>query len=298
KALDAAAEIDAALQARSEALQTAGFAVQVTLRPGSPLTFYRPAAIDGPRHRLEPDGAGRWRLIGAEGVLTPAELHAALEAEPGRFATSALLRPILQDLWLPTAAYVSGPGELAYWAQMPPLYTVFGLDVPLVIPRARLQIADETTHRLLEQLGLTLADLDRDREALLARCARPSADHPRPEAIGRALLEPLQATLTAFAPHAEAVDKGLAQAAKRTGEAIEDLAGRLIDRYRRALIAGDDVAAARLDRLLARMRPNGGPQERTLGWPTFAARLGVAPFIDAVLAAISPYDGALRTLTP
>ena len=39
--------------------------------------------------------------------------------------TSALLRPLLQDRLLPTAAYVGGPAEIAYHAQIGPAYAAF-----------------------------------------------------------------------------------------------------------------------------------------------------------------------------
>src|SRR5439155_1167303 len=86
------------------------------------------------------------------GVL--AALLAALRDEPRRFSTSALLRPIVQDTLLPTVAYVGGPSEVAYFAQLGPLYRAFDRTPPLVVPRARFRITDGRTRRLLDRLGL------------------------------------------------------------------------------------------------------------------------------------------------
>ena len=74
-----------------------------------------------------------------------------------------------------------------------------------------------------------------------------------------------------------------------------------IERYRRTLARNDEVAVQRLDRLLDRLWPNGGPQERTLGLPWFAARYGLEALARAVVAEADPCDekGArLRDLRP
>ena len=50
-------------------------------------------------------------------AYTTAELLGILEAAPERLSPNALLRPVFQDTILPTAAYVGGPAEIAYFAQ-------------------------------------------------------------------------------------------------------------------------------------------------------------------------------------
>jgi hypothetical protein len=85
-----------------------------------------------------------------------------------RFSSSALLRPIVQDALLPTVAYVGGPAEVAYFAQLAPLYPAFDLAMPLVVPRLRLRIVDVRSARQLERLGLTPADASRPAADVLA----------------------------------------------------------------------------------------------------------------------------------
>lgn len=289
RALADAAAIAAALEARADALRAAGFTVQVHVRPGAPLSFVHPDGPDGPRYRADPlpDGSFRVgdRAMGADAVARAAR------------STSALLRPILQDTLLPTAAYVGGPGEVAYFAQLPPLYAAFDLPMPLIVPRASFRVVDEAASRLMEQLGLGPEALGRPRDALLAGLARPHGG-PDPDALEAALLEPMRSTLAGFAPHAAALDPGLAKATEKSAANLEETARRLVDRYRRALAQADTVSVERLDRLLARLQPDGAPQERVHGWPWFLARYGADRFVTAVLAAVVPFDGTLRELRP
>lgn len=289
RALREAPAICEALLARAAALQAAGYAVQVHVRPGSPLCFFHPDGPDGPRHRVEPCDGGH-RIVGtAEPVEIPGR---------GSFSTSALLRPILQDTLLPTAAYVGGPGEIAYFAQLPPLYAHFGLPMPLVVPRARFRVVDETSARLCDQLGLAPDALHRPREELLAAVVRAPGGLPSPEALEASLTGPVREALEAFGPAASAVDPSLDKAARKTAGAMTDAAARLVDRYRRALADRDAVQVQRLDRLLARLAPGGAPQERVHAWPWYGARYGVEGFVRAVLDAVVPFDGALRDLSP
>ncbi len=289
RALNDAAALSTVLEERAAALDAAGFNVQVHVRPGAPLSFWH-AADDGPRVRIEP-ADGEWVTCApTPQPLRRADVLETLARSPRRFSTSALLRPILQDTWLPTAAYVGGPGEIAYFAQLPPLYRAFDLPLPLVVHRCRFRIVDSTADRLLDQLGLDGHGLDAPRHALLAAVAGDGGAHPDPDALEARLVEPITAALNHFEPHAEAIDKGLGKMVDKTRETLTDVARRLVERYRRTLARNDAVTVQRLDRLLARLQPNGGPQERTLGLPWFAARYGMAPLLGAVVAAADPCD--------
>ena len=47
-------------------------------------------------------------------------------AAPEDFNANVLLRPVLQDYWLPTLAYIGGPAEIAYFAQVGVVYSFSG----------------------------------------------------------------------------------------------------------------------------------------------------------------------------
>src|SRR5690606_13901170 len=93
RALEEASRISEALLARCQDLAGAGRPTQVHVRAGSPLSFFHPDGPAGPRIRLESPFDRRTLL-------------AVLGDNPLAFSTSALLRPIVQDTLLPTAAYV------------------------------------------------------------------------------------------------------------------------------------------------------------------------------------------------
>jgi hypothetical protein len=76
------------------------------------------------------------RFITAGVTVPEAEMVARARARPETFSPNVLLRPIVQDALLPTIAYVAGPNELAYLAQLRGVYEAFGVPMPLMHARA------------------------------------------------------------------------------------------------------------------------------------------------------------------
>lgn len=283
------AEIEQVLSNRVNELEQAGFRAQVYVRPNSPLCFAHPEGLRGSRHRVEREGSD-WRVCGSQHVLTD---EALLQCA---YSTSALLRPILQDTLLPTAAYVGGPGEIAYFAQLPPLYDLFDLPMPMVVPRARFRVVDSGSQRLLDQLGLQVDCLDGDLDGLRRGLSVVPDGFPTPEALEAALTSPFQQELGKAGPVLQQVDPTLNSALSKTQQAVERSIQKLTRRYADALARRDSVTHERLDRLLLRLMPQGAPQERIHSWPAYGARYGVEGFVDAVVGAVRPFDGTLVNL--
>jgi bacillithiol biosynthesis cysteine-adding enzyme BshC len=297
RALRDARAIADALAERARAVEASGFDKQVHVREGAPLSFFSPDDVDGPRYRLDPHASG-YTLVGADRPpLTEATLQDALAREPLRFTTSALLRPILQDTWLPTAAYVGGPAEMAYFAQLGPLYAHFDMAMPLPVPRARFRVLDDRARALLDKLALAPDDVATPRDALLARLATPAAEGEAPDVIERNLRAAIDAELARVAPAMSALDPSLAKAITNTGDVVHDAVAKLVAKYGRALARRDQSTVERVDRLRAMLLPNGEPQERVFGVSYYACRFGDA-FVRGIVDAVEPFAAAHKDVTP
>jgi bacillithiol biosynthesis cysteine-adding enzyme BshC len=303
RALAAAEEIGARLEARRAALAAGGFEEQIATRPGCALSFFHPDGPAGDRFRLTRADGG-WALSGRPGAISDGALEDALGRAPLRFSTSALLRPILQDTLLPTAAYVGGPAELSYFAQLDPLYELFGISPPLVVPRARFRCLDARDRRRLEQLGIAADEVGHPRETVLEAARRPPPGEPDPQALAVAARDDILQRVDRLADAAagvDAADRNLARAAARTRATVARALGRLAERAARTAAARDGAALARLARLEAALCPDGVPQERAYGWPSLAGRHGPAILKRLVferLAEAGPFGGDLLDLRP
>ncbi|MCK6547320.1 bacillithiol biosynthesis cysteine-adding enzyme BshC [Myxococcota bacterium] len=290
--------LSSVLLERADALTRAGHDVPVHVRAGSPLSFFHPRGVEGPRYRLGKVPAG-FEELGGDGIHTDESLLSALDVEPRLFSTSALLRPVLQDSVLPTAAYVGGPGEVAYFAQLSTLYRAFGLEMPLVVPRARFRIVDDKVARVLARLGLAAVDAAKSEDELLAAIRARASDGARSgEALERALARAIDDVLDGARAELVAAGAGVDVALDKTKATIHGALAKLREKYDRALIHQDEALTADVRRVKAWLFPRGEPQERVFALAYPAARWGERAFLDRVLASITPFDATERELVP
>ena len=292
-ALREANAIAAALTTRATALSDAGFAVQIPPRPTCSLSFFHPDGPAGPRYRLE-RGTDGWRLAGRDPADVGATLEAALRDEPMRWSSSALLRPLVQDTLLPTAAYVGGPGELSYWAQLPPLYAQFGLPVPLVIPRATGTFVDADTRAALHAIDRTPTTLPASMDALLEALGPPSDAPTFGELEARTRVAVADALADARTA-ASALDPTLDAAFDKTVEHAARGVAKLERRLHATALRSDEVRNTHARIALARVVPGGTPQDRALCVPDLAARVGLDGIVPPLLSAIHAADASVMS---
>jgi bacillithiol biosynthesis cysteine-adding enzyme BshC len=177
RAVEEREELNEALLARGQELDKAGFAAQVKVTARSTLIF---SMGPGPGTR-QPIAVSGGKLVCVEQSWTKEELIQAVEAEPEKFSPNALLRPVLQDFLLPTAAYIAGPAEIAYFAQAEVIYKQLLGRMPVILPRAAYTILDAKAEKLLRRYGLKLEDVWRGSQELRRRMETSSV----PSTLGK-----------------------------------------------------------------------------------------------------------------
>lgn len=255
------------LRERGAALRERGFAEQVTLLASATNVF---GMVEGERERLYRRGDAV--AVQGRGRARPlAEVLEELERSPAEFSPNVLLRPVVESAVFPTLAYVGGPAEIAYFAQLGVLFPEYGMMSPVVVPRFSATLVEPKVARDLERLGLTLEEVERPRHELVeavARRAMPAEVAAALAELGEGIATGYQGAMAA----AERVDPtlGAALAALRN----ESLArvGKGERKVLRALKRKETEAVARIDAVLAALHPGGAPQERVLNVLPFLAR--------------------------
>ncbi|HEY2547937.1 MAG TPA: bacillithiol biosynthesis cysteine-adding enzyme BshC, partial [Candidatus Acidoferrum sp.] len=168
KAVEEREELNEALLARGKELDKAGYAAQVKVTARSTLIFMMGEGAaggtgDGVR---QPISFGGGKFVCGEQSWTKEELLRAVEAAPEKFSPNALLRPVLQDFLLPTAAYIAGPAEIAYFAQAEVIYEKLLGGMTVIMPRAAFTIMDAKAEKLLRRYGLAVEDVWRGSQEL------------------------------------------------------------------------------------------------------------------------------------
>jgi bacillithiol biosynthesis cysteine-adding enzyme BshC len=271
-ALERADELEDALLVRSQDLEAAGYHAQVLVTADHSLLFLIDAET-GARLPLRRTAEGGWKA-GAR-VYRTAELLEILSAEPERLSPNALLRPVFQDAILPTAAYVGGPAEIAYFAQSEVLYMrILGRVTP-VLPRLMATliepaIASAMAAQEIEFSQVLEAKTVENLALRLGARAMPIEGKRKIAAVGNAM----DAELSALTEYMTAMSADLGRAAGVSANKMRYQMNRL----RRMAANFELQKQASLHKhalaIMLNLYPDGHLQERLLGGVWFLARYG------------------------
>ncbi|MFB3818466.1 MAG: bacillithiol biosynthesis cysteine-adding enzyme BshC [Candidatus Methylomirabilales bacterium] len=263
----------------SRALRALGYPNQIEARPDGVNCFLlrdgrRPLARDGADLRLR-DGGER---------LAAAELQRIAREEPERLSPNVALRPIVQDALFPTLAYVAGPGELSYFAQLRPVYEAFGVPMPLILPRASFTLLEPRPAQLLEKFRLALPDLVREPEQLASQVLRAQLPPDLDATLARARAG-VDELFREVGEAVAAVDPTLRATVGQSAGHIKGHLDQLQKKAVQALKRREEETRTQVQRLRQALMPGGRPQERVLPALPYLARHGTV-LLDAVHAAI------------
>jgi len=275
RALHESSSLRDALLARSRDLEAAGFHAQVKVAQESTLLFF---TVNG---RRQPVRARDGEFSAGDAPFSAAQLASAVEKSPEAFSPNALLRPVVQDFLLPTAAYIGGPAEVAYLAQSQVLYQRLLGRMPTVLPRASFTLIEPPIARFLRLYDLTFRDIlagPQHVRAKMEQKALPgglSSRFDEAEKSFRRVLDEFKAPL-------ENLDATLAGALQSTREKILHQFNQLRGKVGRA----ENFRTGVLDRhqqiLFDALYPEGGLQERSVCFLPFLASRG-HELIDEIL---------------
>lgn len=265
KALSESDTLRDALLARSKELEGGGFHAQVKVTVESTLLFY---SVDG---RREPVRARNGSLFAGDKEFTPAQLSAVIGKTPEAFSPNALLRPVVQDALLPTAAYIGGPAEIAYLAQSQVIYQRLLGRMPAVLWRASFTFVEPAIARFLAMYDLDVRDMFAGTQHVRAKMEQKALPGGLSNRFGEAEFA-MRKLLEGFKAPLENLDATLAGALQSTQEKILHQFNQLRGKVGRA----ENFRTGVLDRhqqiLFDALYPEGGLQERSLSFlPWWAA---------------------------
>lgn len=261
------------VEAAGRKLEAAGFHAQIGARPSNLFLL----TGDG-RLPLDFDG-DRFTLRGTDRSFSERELLGRLDEAPERFSPNVVLRPLMQDRLLPTAAYVGGPAEIAYHGQLGGVYEQFGVARPLLYPRASVTLVERKVQKVLDKFDLDVDAVEEDLERLFQRVVRQEMEADVDELFGAAQ-PPIHQALSELKPQVEAVDRTLGSAVEAARAEIAGTLEALKGKTLRAEKRGQDEVRAQLQKARANLFPGGVPQERVLNVLHYLAKYGGTQLLD------------------
>ena len=260
-------ELNDMLLRRGKELERAGYDVQVKVTSHSTLLF---SLQEGKRQVIT---AANGQFSSGTLTLPREDWVRGFEVAPEKFSPNALLRPVLQDFLLPTAAYFGGPAEIAYYAQSQVLYKKLLGRMPVLFPRADFTLVDPKAERILKKYRLQVEDVWSGSQTLRNRMYNSAVPKKLAREFDgnlRQIEKSIQKLHKAIAKVDPTIQGTIARAETRIRFQIEKLrhkTGAALDRHEKLIARHEKF----LENLLY---PQKGLQSRDLCFLPFLARWG------------------------
>ncbi len=233
----------------------------------------------GKRLRLTYNGTFR---VGNE-TFSESRLLRLLEENPRRFSANAVTRPITQDYLFPTFAYVAGPNEIAYLAQLKGIYDFFELEMPVIFPRFGATIVENKVSKVLAKYKAEILEF-KNPERLQKRLAKDKIDD-----IFDSLRNEIQRSMDEVACKAESIDKTLTQPSSLAKGKILKTIEVLEDKIITKLKERDMVTRRQINKASNNLFPYGDLQERRINVLEYLIKFG-KEFLGVVYENFSEAD--------
>ena len=271
-AIEGAGDLEETLLRRTNELESAGYHAQVLVKKGASLLFLVDEAT-GVRQVLRRVAEGEWKAGGAS--YSTEDLLQVLEEAPERLSPNALLRPVFQDTILPTAAYVGGPAEVAYFAQSAVLYEAILGRVTPVLPRFSATLIEPAIDAVMKKDEVSLKDVIEAKtvEELTQRLgarAMPIEGKRKLAAAGNAM----DAELGALTAYLGSMDESLGRSATVSANKMRYQMNRLRRMAATFEVQKEASLSKHAGAMVRHLFPEGHPQERVIAGVWFLAQGG------------------------
>ncbi len=280
QAVERAPELTAKLLTRGRELEQAGFHRQVHVDAETSLFFLFEKDV---RVVLKKHGDGY--RAGSKYYSTD-DLLARIRENPPDFSPNALLRPVMQDFLLPTAALIGGPAELAYLGQSAVLYESLLGRMPAVLPRATFTVLDGRTAKLLDRYRLTPAECFIPAAELEERIAASLVPAELHGAFARSAQE-IETAMLRMERRLSHFDPSLHASFSLSAGKIRYQLEKIQNKTARESLRRNETAQRHAAHLSGFLYPNRNLQERIYGVLPFLSKFG-KDFVDRIAGAITP----------
>lgn len=247
---------------------------QVKVRPVN--LFYKDA--DG-RYLIEP-GENEFGLKRKRKKFSYEELIDTIEKEPESFSPNVLLRPICQDYILPTAFYVGGPSEIAYFAQVMPLYDFFGIEAPIIYPRSSATVVEKNITSLLERYDLKTENVFKSGSGIKQQIINSLTSNSIDDIFNITTNE-IDAAFDSLKEKLFEFDKTVSDASSKYKQKINQYLTEYKSKAVEAQKRKHETTLRQIDKILNTIFPNSNLQERELNFIYFTNKYG-KDFLDKV----------------
>ena len=216
----------------------------------------------GGRYLIEPRETD-FSLKGTRAFFTREQLLQMAVETPEQFSPNVVLRPLCQDMLLPTVSYVGGPSEVAYHAQLGPVYEALGTVQPVIYPRASVSLIQTNLLRAMEKYGLEIPEFLGDTGKVTQKVVEQISEI-KLDALFAEVTKNLHDALGELKFGLHEVDPTLLGALENVSSKIDVNIGVLREKSVAAQKRRNETAVRQIEKAASGLLPSGSLQEREL----------------------------------
>lgn len=210
---------------------------------------------------------GRFIARNGEVSFSEQELLQVAKTHPEQLSNNVVTRPLMQEMLFPVLAFISGPGEIAYWAELKRAFELFSMKMPPIIPRLNITFVERGIQTDLEETELTLKTVLTEGTADAVRCYLDSVKDETVDQLFSVMKTQLEENHQKLSMHAVSLDKGIEPMLNKNIDFIQKqlafVYGKIEDRTKER----HAFALKKYERIANSLYPLESPQERI--WNVF-----------------------------
>lgn len=288
-------DITRSVLSQQDEMKKQGFKPAIELSSQTANLFYYDPSFQE-RILLEYDSkAGKF--FGKNGTVSFSEeelLNIAL-TNPENLSNNVVTRPLTQEWLFPTLAFIGGPGEIAYWAELKTVFERFEIKMPVIVPRLNITLLERSIETDLNELGMDIKEVlsmgvQRQKELFLSTIKN--------ETIEALFLETKKQLIDQYEQIEEQTkhhNKGLIPLLNKNRTFILkqiDFMQRKFEEFDRLK---HEITLRKFERIESSLKPNGLPQERIWNILYYLNRYGFR-FLDDLLNLPYQFDGTHKLI--
>jgi bacillithiol synthase len=256
-------------------IDQAGYRVQVRSQENDTGLF---VLSDGRRVKLQRD-SDQYSLKGVGDKLSGEELRQMLQTTPEVFSPGVRVRPLVEAELFGTLCYLAGPGEIAYYAQLRPLYGLRGLQMPVIRPRLSGVLLEARIEKVLDKYGITAETLEQGVEHTAQEFLQGDKQWLALTAELESLRTAMEQGFARVGDHLAGIDPTMSGPLAKTRSTVNVNLDKLRGKFSQAVRRRDETMLSQLGKAGNHLWPRGGRQERETSWLYYLVRYG-EPMID------------------
>lgn len=189
-------------------------------------------------------------------------------------SVDVLLRPLLQDYLLPNIAYIGGPSEISYIAQLKGVYSLLEIPMPLIVPRWSGTIIERKALKFLKKINFDpVRIVEGNGKEILSEIIESASGKQFRGKFEKAYTQ-LRQRLDEIREIGKSLDISLVGMVDNSEQKMKYQLDKIEGRYQNALQAANKIAADRSARTMNTIVPGNKMQERTFSILNYLLRYG------------------------